>query len=226
MKKQVLTATFAALVLSLLTAGHARAQGGWPEHPRMAPEPPEPTRPAARAEAEEKRRGGITTLYALDPLTSSLCFADGKAGRVFQQNETRNRCSDLDFGGYSAGGFSVGVEGGRVGVILDLGDGDEMLQRHGFNGTVGNSQGFASLHAERGKVFVLKSLRPQTFQELNESGQLFAEGKPIASAPVRVGHLYLIRITDRHDQNFQRLAKLKVVSHVPGESVTIRWQVL
>ena len=226
MKRRVLVAALAALILSLMPAQGARAQGSGPEHPRVAPEPPEPTRPAVRAEAEEKGRGGIATLYALDPLTSSLCFADGKAGRVFQQHETRNRCSDLDFGGYSAGGFSVGVEGGRVGVIIDLGDGDEMLQRHGFNGTVGNSQGFASLHAESGKVFVLKSLRPQTFQELNESGQLFAEGQPLASAPVRVGHVYLIRITDRHDKNFQRLAKLKVVSHVPGESVTIRWQVL
>jgi hypothetical protein len=44
--------------------------------------------------------------------------------------------------------------------------------------------------------------------------------------PIKVGHIYLIRITDRHDRSFERLAKLKVVSYVPGESVTIRWQVL
>ena len=222
MKRRVLVAALAAAALTLSLAGHARAQGGWPEHPRMAPEPP--TRPAARAEAEG--RGGIATLYALDPLAGALCFADGKDGRVFQDNEARNRCSDLDFGGYSAGGFSVGVEGGRVGVIIDLGDAAELESRYGYRETVGKSQGFASLHAEGGRIFVLKESRPQTFQELKESAQLFAEGKPSASAPVRVGHLYLIRITDRHDQNFQRLAKLKVVSHVPGESVTIRWQVL
>jgi hypothetical protein len=170
--------------------------------------------------------GGLTTLYALDPLSNSLCFADGKDGHVFQENEAKNRCSDLYFGGYSAGGFSVGVEGGRVGVIIDLGDDAELEARYGYRETVGNGQGFASLHAEGGRLLVVKEVRPRTFQELKESGQLYAEGKSVAKAPVKVGHIYLVRLTDRHDRGFQRLAKLKVVSHVPGESVTIRWQLL
>ena len=179
---------------------------------------------AAREEVRDA--GNITTLYALDPLSSSLCLADGKYGHVFQEHETRNLCSDLDFGSYHAENFSVGVEGGRVGVILDLGDAAELKKRYGFEETVGMSQGFASLHAEGDKVFVLKERRPQTFQELQESGQLFAEGKSVASAPIKVGHIYLVRLTDRHHRGFQLLAKLKVVSYVPGESVTVRWQLL
>ncbi|MBV9924513.1 MAG: hypothetical protein JOZ96_05675 [Acidobacteria bacterium] len=179
---------------------------------------------APREEARDA--GNVTTLYTLDPLSSSLCLADGKYGRIFQENETKNRCSDLDFGSYYADNFSVGIEGGRVGVILDLGDAAELKKRYGFEETVGMSQGFASLHAEGDKVFVLKERRPQTFQELQESGQLFAEGKSVASAPIKVGYIYLVRLTDRHHKDFQLLAKLKVVAYVPGESVTVRWQVL
>jgi hypothetical protein len=170
--------------------------------------------------------GGLTTLYALDPLSHSLCFADGKEGHIFQENEAKNLCSDLDFGGYSADSFSVGVEGGRVGVIIDLGDDAGLEARYGYRETVGNGQGFASLHVEDGRALVVKEVRPRTFQELKESEQLFADGKSVAKAPVKVGHIYLVRITDRHDKGFQLLAKLKVVSYVPGESVTIRWQVL
>ena len=217
MKRRVLVATLAAFVLSLLTVEGARAQAALNGAAVVG---------AAREEVRVTVVGGLTTLYVLDPLAGALCFADGKDGRVFHQNQMGNRCSDLDFGSYAAGGLSVGVEGGRVGVIIDLGDAAELKTRYGFPETVSNGQGFASLHAEGDKVFVLKESRPQTFQELKESAQLFAEGKSSASAPIKVGHIYLVRITDRHDKNFQRLAKLKVVSYVPGESVTIRWQVL
>jgi hypothetical protein len=217
MKKNVLVAALAALALSLLHAQEARAQGSNLDGSKSA---------AVFAAREEVRpaAGGIATLYALDPLASSLCFADGKDGHVFQQNEMRNRCSDVDFGGYSPDGLSVAVEGARRGRIIDLGGADELESRYGFRDTVGKAQGFASLHAEGGKVFVLKSSRPQKFQELKESAELFAEGKATATAPVKVGHIYLIRITDGHDKSFQRLAKVKVISYVPGESVTIRWQ--
>jgi hypothetical protein len=218
MNRKILALTFGALALSLLAARGAWAQTGLNGANRAG---------ALGVAREEVRvAGGLNTLYALDPLTSSLCFADGKDGSVFHENQTLNRCSDLNFGGYSADGFSVAVEGSRLGVIIDLGDAGELEARYGYSETVGNAQGFASLHAEGGKLFVLKDRRPQTFQELKESAQLFAEGKATARAPVRVGHIYLVRITDQYDKNFQRLAKLKVVSYAPGESVTIRWQVL
>lgn len=220
MKRHFLAAALAALALSLLHAPPARAQGANLDGSKSAA--------AVFAAREEVRPapGGIATLYALDPLAGSLCLADGRDGRVFQQNETRNRCSDVDFGSYSADGLAVAVEGARRGRIIDLGDAAELESRYGFRDSVGKTQGFASLHAEGGKVFVLKSSRPQKFQELKESADLFAEGKATASAPVKVGHIYLIRITDGRDKGFQRLAKVKVISYVPGESVTIRWQPL
>ena len=221
MKRNLVISTLAALALSLSHAQGARAQGTNLDGSKTALDG---SKVAAREEV--RPAGGIATLYALDPLASSLCFADGKDGRVFQQNETRNRCSDLDFGNYGGGGFSVGVEGARRGRIIDLGDAAELESRYGFRESVGRAQGFASLHAKGGRVFVLKSSRPQAFQELEESDELFAEGRAGASAPVKVGHIYLIRITDRSDKGFQRLTKVKVISYVPGESVTIRWQPL
>jgi hypothetical protein len=222
MKRSFLVAALAAL--ALLHAQEARAQGSNLDGSKSALDGSKTAAAFAAREAVRPAVGGIATLYALDPLASWLCFADGKDGHVFQENETRNRCSDVNFGGYSPGGLSVAVEGARRGRIIDLGDADELESRYGYRETVGKGQGFASLHAEGGKVFVLKSSRPQKFQELKESAELFAECKATASAPVKVGHIYLIRITDDHDKNLQRLAKVKVISYVPGESVTIRWQ--
>lgn len=181
---------------------------------------------AGRTQIETKVIGGIVTLYALDPLSRTYCFADGKDGHVFQNYEVRNRCSDIDFNNYNPGGFSVGIEGGRVGRIIDLGNVNELRQRYGYDETVGNGQGYASLRFEEGRVAILKDRRSQTVQELKESGLLFQEGTPSASSPVRLGNIYLVRLTDRHEKAFQRIVKLMVIAHTPNESVTIRWQIL
>ncbi|HKO41959.1 MAG TPA: hypothetical protein VJU84_01610 [Pyrinomonadaceae bacterium] len=63
-------------------------------------------------------------------------------------------------------------------------------------------------------------------QELKESTQLFQEGGSSASASIKLGSIYLVRLTDRRDKAFQRLIKLVVIAYTPNESVTIRWQVL
>ncbi len=183
-------------------------------------------RAAERREVEQRVTGGVVTLYALDPLARTLCFADGRDGHVFQENEVRNRCSDLDFGSYREGHFSVGVEGARLGAIVNLGTADELRQRYGYPETVGNGQGFASLRAESGRVLVLKGVRPHAEQELKESALLFGEGAGAASASVKLGNIYLVRLTDRRDRAFERVVKLKVIAHTPNESVTIRWQAL
>lgn len=175
-------------------------------------------------------RGGIATLYARDPITRTLCFDDGQAGHVFQEGEVRNRCSHLDFNAYAAGGFSVGVQGGNVGRIVDLGTADELQRRYGYSETVGKGQGFASLGARGGKVFVLKGgHRDGAAQEVSEAAALFGPGRPgevMQSAPVKAGHIYLVRLTDRHEPSFELTVKLLVLAHAPGESVTLRWQTL
>jgi hypothetical protein len=221
MKRSILVVGCVALTLTLFILPRTFAQGARSSATIAVA-------PAVRTTTESvtETHGGMATLYALDPLSHSFCFADGKEGGVFQENETRNRCSDVEFGSYSADAFSVGVEGGRRGVIVDLGTTEELENLYRYTDTVGKGQGFASLHVEGGKVVILGNNKPRTFQEIKESAQLFGVGKGNASAPVKVGHIYLIRLTDSRDKSFQRIAKMKVISYTPGVSVTIRWQTL
>src|SRR5690348_8334282 len=119
----------------------------------------------------------ITTMFARDPLTQSVCFKDGGPGGVFQEGQMRNRCSDLNFNSYSPNGFSVAVEGGRQGVIIDLGTPEELKGKYGYSETVGGGQGFASIDVRDGKALILKDYKKGTKQEISESAQLFQIGR-------------------------------------------------
>ncbi len=171
-------------------------------------------------------RGGVVTLYALDPLAHTFCFYDGKDGGAIQNNTVYNRCSDIDFNAYNVGAFTIGIEGGRLGTIVDLGNAQELKQRYGFEEGVGNGQGFTSLRVEKGKVVILKDSRTREVQELKEAAQVYQGATGSASILVKLGHIYLMRLTDRDEKEFERIVKLIVVAHSPNESVTIRWQVL
>lgn len=202
------------VVLALLIPGVCLAQNGANGG----------TRPAEQIQPEVT--GGVTTLYALDALANTLCFSDGKDGHIFQHHEVRNRCSDIDFGTYRQGGFSVGIEGSRIGTIVDLGDAAALLQKYGSAEHVASYQWFPSLRLQEGKLVIAQTVRPQTTQEVKESALLYQPGKGTASAAVRLGDVYLVRLTDTHDQGFERLVKLIVIAHAPNESVTFRWQLL
>jgi hypothetical protein len=94
--------------------------------------------------------------------------------------------------------------------------------KDGYQETVGGGQGFASLRFENGKMVILKDLRTGAVQELEEGSQLLTAGQ---AAPVKLGHVYVVRLTDRRDKSFTLYAKLIVVDYRPDQSVTIRWQV-
>ncbi len=157
--------------------------------------------------------GGTATLYALDPLSRTICLNDGKPGHLFQENQVRNRCSDIDFNVYNPGSFTVGVEGGRMGVIIDLGTADSLMRKYGYRETVGKGQGFASLRLKDGKIVILKDYQAGTVQELQEGALLLGEARNGAKAAVEVGHIYLVRLTDRHDKQFSLMAKLIVIDY-------------
>jgi hypothetical protein len=175
---------------------------------------------------EKAVKGGVATLYGLDPLSQSFCFSDPGEGHVFQQHAVRNRCSDINYGSYHAEHFSVGIEGGRLGNLVDLGTADDLKKEYGYEETVGGGQGFASIHLEDGNVVILKDRRAQLMQALKESATVFGQPAKPGEAPVKLGHIYLARITDNHDSSFQLVVKLLVIAYVPGESVTLRWQTL
>ena len=188
-----------------------------------------PTAPDEKRASQPKKRGGIFTMYVHDPLARTMCFSDGKEGFAFVDNEWRNRCSDLSYGLASNGSLVSGIEVNRVAAIVDLGTLDELRQRYGFEDAQGGALGFASLHlnANGNKIMILKQdLGKPEYQSLQEGSKLFAEGAPSAAAPIKLGHIYLVRIADKKDTSYQQIVKLMVIAYRPEESVTLRWELL
>ncbi len=170
---------------------------------------------------------GIATLYARDPLAQSLCLADGAYGSVFQESEARNRCSDINFNGYNTDGFTVAVEGGRRGIIIDIGTPADLESKYSYSETVGKGQGFASIRRENGKFYIVRDRRARTSQELTEAASFMQTPETSGSSTtVKLGHVYLMRLVDRFDKDFALFAKLIVIANIPNESVTFRWQIM
>jgi hypothetical protein len=186
-----------------------------------------PTGPDEKRATQPKKRGGIFTMYVHDPLARTMCFSDGKEGFAFVNNEWRNRCSDLSYILASSGSLVSGIEVNRLAAIADLGTPDELRQRHGFEDAQGGGLGFASLHLNGDKIMILKQdlSRPE-YQPLQDAHKLFTEVAPSATAPIKLGHIYLVRIVDKKDPSFQQLVKLMVIGYRPEESVTLRWELL
>jgi hypothetical protein len=186
-----------------------------------------PTAPDEKKAAQPRKRGGVFTLYVNDPLARTMCFSDGKEGFAFVNNEWRNRCSDLSFILASNGSLASGIEVNRVAAIVDLGTSDELRNRYGFEDAQGGALGFASLHLRGDKIMVLKQDHGQPeYQLLQEAPKLFTEVMSSATAPIKLGHIYLVRIADKKDPSFQQLVKLMVIAFRPEESVTLRWESL
>ena len=186
-----------------------------------------PTAPDEKRAAQPRKRGGIFTIYAVDPLARTLCFSDGKEGMVITNTDWGNRCSDLSYSLASGGSLVSGLESDRLAAIVDLGTADELRNRYGFEDANGGGTGFASLHLQGDKILVLKEdLSKQEFQPLQEASKLFTELGPQATAPVKLGHIYLVRIADKKDKSTQQLVKLMVIAHRPEEAVTLRWESL
>lgn len=186
-----------------------------------------PSAPDEKRAAQPRKRGGIFTIYAVDPLARTFCFTDGKEGMVFTNTDWGNRCSDLTYSPAGGGSLVSGIEKDRLAAIVDLGTADELRNRYGFEDAQGGGTGFASLHLQGDKVMVLKQdLSTQEFQPLQEGSKLFTDVGSNTTAPIKLGHIYLVRIADKQDRNTQHLVKLMVIAHRPEESVTLRWESL
>ena len=183
-----------------------------------------PTAPDEKRATQPKKRGGIFTMYAIDPLARTLCFSDGKEGMAITNTNWGNRCSDLSFAGSN---LLSGIEADRLAAIVDLGTADELKSRNDFEDAQGGGTGFASIHLQGDKIMVLKQdLGKQEFQPLQEGSKLFAELGSSVAAPIKLGHIYLVRIADKKDKSTVQLVKLMVIAHRPDESVTLRWESL
>lgn len=178
--------------------------------------------------ASQRKRSGIFTLYAMDPLSRNLCFTDGKEGMAFVNNKWENRCSDLSYTLAGGGSFVTGIELNRSGAIVDIGTANDLRGRYSFEDAENGGVGFASLRVMGGKIMILQDdngKEPASWQPLQEASQL-TETKSSATAPIKLGHIYLVRITDSRDKSFQQIVKFLVVAYRPEESVVVRWELL
>ncbi len=168
------------------------------------------------------------TLYAYDPIAHTLSLSKGTYGGVIEYYGVYNQGSDIDFNAYQPGNFTVGIEGSRVGRIMDIGSAVSLQQYYNYSETVGSGQGYASIYRQNNQVYILKSYQtnPRTVQPIIGSNMLFNQGIMEAGAIIQLGHIYLIRITDLNDQSFELVAKLLVIAFTPNVSVTIRWALL
>src|ERR1044072_1750606 len=186
-----------------------------------------PVAPDEKRPAQPKKRGGIFTIYAVDPLARTLCFSDGKEGMAITNTDWGNRCSDLSYSLAGGGSLVSGLETDRIAAIVDLGTADELRNRYGFEDANGGGTGYASLHLQGDKVMVLKQdLSKQEFQPLQEASKLFTDVGLQVTAPIKLGHIYLVRIADKKDKSTIQIVKLMVIAHRPDEAVTLRWESL
>ena len=188
-----------------------------------------PTMPDDKQALQPRKHGGIFTLYAMDPLARNLCFTDGKEGMAFVNNKWENRCSDLSYTQAGGGSFVTGIELNRVAAIVDLGTANDLRGRYGYEDAENGGVGFGSLRLEGDKVTILQDDNGKfkaTWQTLTEGSRLFGEVKSSATAPIQLGHIYLVRIVDTKEKGFQQLVKLIVIAYRPEEAVTVRWELL
>jgi hypothetical protein len=171
---------------------------------------PEPT-PSVTSPSEDPRSGTLATLRSLDDLTASIGFPTGQHGYIVEEQEVRNRVSHLAFDRWADASLVVGIQGGSLGVIKDIGD--------------------VRLRDTAASVFPFLTLRDGVvFDASRERSRIPDEGiavdeqaRSLAAARVHVGHVYLIRIDERDTSMF---VAVRVVEHVPEQSVTIRWRML
>jgi hypothetical protein len=177
---------------------------------------------------QPRKRSGIFTMYAIDPLSRTLCFNDGKEGMAFVNNRWENRCSDLSYTLAGNGSFVSGIELNRIAAIVDLGSPSDLRGRYGYDDAENGGVGFASLRLEGDKVMILhddNNPAKLTWQPVQEAARL-AEVKSSATAPIQLGHIYLLRIADSKDKTSQHIVKLMVIAYRPEEAVTVRWELL
>jgi hypothetical protein len=211
--------------ISLLVVSAALFAFGCPQILRAQTQTP--VAPDEKQGMPPRKHTGIFTLYALDPLSCTLCFEDGKDGMAIANNLWGNRCSDLSYSLAGSGTFVSGIEVNRLAAFVDLGNGNELRERYGYEDADNGGVGFASLRLEGGKITILQEDNTKPiWQPLKEGPQLFSDLKASANVPIKLGHIYLLRIADARDRNFQRIIKLMVIGYRPDEAVTLRWELL
>ena len=166
------------------------------------------------------------TLRATDFLAAGLDFETGFPGGIVQDREVKNRGQHIELGNYNEESFTVGIQGGENGAILDLGHFSDLAAREGYPETVQGGQGFASIHFRDGELVILDERDPKNTYQPFVQGDDFVNAPVSAgsdTAPARLGHVYLVRIVRSGEPEL--ITKFLVVggSRI-GKEATIVWE--
>ena len=155
----------------------------------------------------------VVELVAKDPLRRTYDFLRSAHGGILQDGEVKNAGSHIDFSSYNADALTVGIQGGEIGAIVDLGD-DEAVATS--IGTSGSGQGFAGLTLVNGLF---------NAEAANKLFELSATNTKNTSdhAQAIVGHVYALRIIETNSQKLDLVVKLIVTDFAPQERVSFRW---
>src|ERR1051325_4168939 len=115
-----------------------------------------PAMPDDKQATHPRKRGGVFTLYAIDPLSRNLCSTDWKAGMGFINNEWEIRCSDQSYTLAGTGSLVSDIELKRVAAIVDLGTPSDLRGRYGYDDAENGGVRFASLRLDGDKIVVLQ----------------------------------------------------------------------
>lgn len=174
-------------------------------------------------------RGGLTTLYHLDPVSQSFNFTENYAGGMIKNHSVLNGGSEIAFGMYRADSFSVAVNNGSTGRIVDLGTAQTLKEKYGYSETVGDGQGYASIHRKGASILIQQRHGKEgdsEYQDLAEGAQLVTDLRLLDSAPVILGHIYLLHVVQSEGPPADVFVKLIVVGYQLDQSVTMRWEIM
>jgi hypothetical protein len=167
----------------------------------------------------------LVTLHAQDPLTHTLDLADGSFGARIEGTRFVEGRAHLDYGTYHEEALTLALEVDDRAHLVDLGHWADLARVHDLEEADGGGVGFASIHFEGSDFRIARRLPKDGFQDLRDARPLLgtvAGLHRLRFQPV-VGHVYLVRVEDRQRRGTPVHAKIQVVSHEPGDRVTLRW---
>lgn len=200
-------------LVALVLAGAAALAGAWTSL-RAAP-----------AESGTASTGGLVRLYRADPLAHTLDLSTGAFGNRFHDNELFEGRAHLDYGVYARDALTVALAEDDRGLIVDVGTGDDLAAAYEFEEVDGGGRAFASLRLSGDEFQVRRNFPEGAFQKLLEAKPFDTRRADAfrTSLPVFPGHIYLVRVWHKDHPEREVLAKVLVVDHDPGTSVTLRW---
>jgi len=171
------------------------------------------------------------TLYVNDPFLNGLSFPKGVPSGTIQDWQAKNAGTDIKYSITNlAPTISIAHEGTRQGAVSNLDTETTIANRYGSTGWAIGSI-YSSIHYQGSNLTVgqnFSATPDPTWVSLNgtDISKIANTTAGVTFTPTAT-NVYLIRITDSNDKNFERVVKLYVVSiTATRDQLILRWDVL